>query len=467
MRIDRLRIKNFKGFADKAFDFPRSIDAPVGGNGSFHLIIGQNGKGKTSTLDALAVAVGSWFLGVRGAVSRHIQPGDIRVKINEFNDTARIEKLLPVNVTADGIVEGVPMTWERELRGTKTRWVDAKNIKAAAERAVTRMQEGEPVTLPLVSYYGTGRLWQEPREKGAVLGNDDEVVTGSPQSMEEAEPNEDLAESFASRLAGYRFSIDPRCSPRDLLSWLKFEQQLSVQDGKESLQFKVVKDAIQKAVEGCKRVDYHLRLGLLLEIEGQPRLPFSALSDGQRNMVAMVGDLAFKAAQLNPHLGLEVISGTPGVVLIDELDLHLHPRWQRHVVEDLRNLFPEVQFIATTHSPFIVQTLRDGELISLDLQTIQDTGNLGVEEIARGLMGVERPEVSPRYAQMKDVAKSYLETLEEAKDAPEEKLKRYLDELSRGISVFADNPAYQAFLEMKREAKLGDRLDADTHQRSE
>ena len=48
----------------------------------------------------------------------------------------------------------------------------------------------------------------------------------------------------------------------------------------------------------------------------------------------MVGDLAFKAAQLNPHLGSEVLVRTPGVVLIDEVDLHVHPRWQRHVVED-------------------------------------------------------------------------------------------------------------------------------------
>lgn len=457
MRIDRLRLKNFKGFIDKSFDFPRSIDAPAGGNGSFHLIIGQNGKGKTSTLDALAVAAGSWFLGVRGAESRHIQPGDIRVKINEFKDTARIEKLLPVTVTAEGMIEGKPMTWKRELQGTKTRWVDAKNIKTAAERAVTRMQEGEPVTLPLVSYYGTGRLWQEPREMRTVTGKDDEAVTDLPQSLEEAEPQEDLAESFASRLAGYRFSIDPRCSPRDLLNWLKFEQQLSVQDGKESLQFQVVKGAIRRAVEGCNRVDYHLRLGLLLVIEGQPRLPFGALSDGQRNMIAMVGDLAFKAAQLNPHLGLEVISGTPGVVLIDELDLHLHPRWQRHVVEDLRNLFPEVQFIATTHSPFIVQTLRDGELIPLDVQTIQETGNLGVEEIARGLMGVERPEVSPRYAEMKDVARNYLETLEVALDAPDDKLARFEERLAEKIAPYADNPAFQAFLEMERAAALGHR----------
>ena len=66
MRIDRIHIKNFKGFEDRTFEFPRSLDAPKGGNGSFHLIIGHNGKGKTSALDALAVAMGSWLLGHTG-----------------------------------------------------------------------------------------------------------------------------------------------------------------------------------------------------------------------------------------------------------------------------------------------------------------------------------------------------------------------------------------------------------------
>jgi predicted ATP-binding protein involved in virulence len=280
----------------------------------------------------------------------------------------------------------------------------------------------------------------------------------TPQEVVAGDTEEELAESFASRLAGYRFSIDPRCSPRDLLRWLRFEQQLALQAGRESNQFRVVKQAIQEAVEGCRRIEYHLRLGLLLDIQGQPRLPFGALSDGQRNIIAMVGDIGFKAAQLNPHLGADVLGRIPGIVLIDELDLHLHPRWQRHVVDDLRRLFPQVQFITTTHSPFIVQTARDGEVIPLDMQPIPETGNLGVEEIARGLMGVERPEVSPRYRAMVDAAKDYLTTLDEAAKAPAEKLRDYVEKLAEDVAPYADNPAFQAFLELKRETKLGDRL---------
>jgi len=70
-------------------------------------------------------------------------------------------------------------------------------------------------------------------------------------------------------------------------------------------------------------------------------------------MLGMVADIAYRSAVLNPQLGSEAAQKTPGIVLIDEIDLHLHPKWQRRVVEDLRATFPALQFVATTHSPFI------------------------------------------------------------------------------------------------------------------
>ena len=78
---------------------------------------------------------------------------------------------------------------------------------------------------------------------------------------------------------------------------------------------------------------------------------------------------------------------------------------------------PRLQFISTTHSPFIVQSLREDELINLQGQSVPQLGNLSVEEIASGLMGVERPDVGQRYEQMVAAAKDYLTTLEEAGSA--------------------------------------------------
>jgi predicted ATP-binding protein involved in virulence len=147
-------------------------------------------------------------------------------------------------------------------------------------------------------------------------------------------------------------------------------------------------------------------------------------------------------------------------VLVDELDVHLHPKWQRGVVEDLRSTFPRMQFIGTTHSPFIVQSLREDELINLEGQSIPNPGKLSVESIAQGLMGVERPDVSERYQAMVSAAKSYLLTLDEAAQAPKEKLHEYERRLAAYVAPYADNPAFQAFLELKHAAKLGGNHDA-------
>lgn len=383
MRIDQLHVQNFKGFEELHLAFPRADD-PAGAGGSFHLLIGQNGTGKTSALDALAVAAGAWLLGIPDCESRTIRAEDVRLRVIDYRDTQRIEPQLPTIVEAVGEILGQSLHWRRIRRLERTDRAAAKDIRALAERAVAEKRRGEPTTLPVVLYYGTGRSWQEPREPfRRKIGMDMDVskvalagikIKSGPDG---SEPNNDAAsapsagadrvldpapgeqeqppdEEFASTLAGYRRGIDPYCNPDDLLRWLRLEQQLAVQERAESTQFKVVKQAILQAVPGCRRVDYHLRLGLLLEIAGQGRLPFGTLSHGQRNMIAMIGDLAWRAAQLNPHLGPDVLQQTPGVVLIDELELHLHPRWQREVVLTLRDIFPAVQFIATTHSPQIV-----------------------------------------------------------------------------------------------------------------
>jgi predicted ATP-binding protein involved in virulence len=173
--------------------------------------------------------------------------------------------------------------------------------------------------------------------------------------------------------------------------------------------------------------------------------------------VSLFCDLARRAAILNPHLGGNASEETAGVVLIDELDLLLHPKWQRSIIENLRRAFPKIQFICTTHSPFLIQSLRSGEeLIMLDGQPTAQLANKSIEEIAQGIMGVSHPQVSQRYEEMKGVAKHYLETLEEAAISPEEKLEAFKQRLADAIAPYADNPAFQAILEMERVAKLGE-----------
>src|SRR5262249_26323685 len=98
-----------------------------------------------------------------------------------------------------------------------------------------------------------------------------------------------------------------------------------------------------------------------LELTGGPKVPFSALSDGYRSMLALGIDLMRWLLDAFPD------STDPlqerGVVLIDELDAHLHPLWQRHIGEWLLARFPRLQFIVVTHSPFLAQVQAEGNLL--------------------------------------------------------------------------------------------------------
>jgi hypothetical protein len=188
-------------------------------------------------------------------------------------------------------------------------------------------------------------------------------------------------------------------------------------------------------------------LGLLVDKQDSTFEVFQ-LSDGERSFLAMGTDLARRLTLANP--GLQDPLQGEGTVLIDELELHLHPRWQRTAVEKLRTTFPNIQFIATTHSPFVIQTLRPGELISLEDRERDSYAGLGIEEISQAVMGVDQLQVSPRYQEMLEVARRYFAILESNSGvSPKEKsdLKRKLQSMT---APYADNPAYQALLEQQR-----------------
>lgn len=90
--------------------------------------------------------------------------------------------------------------------------------------------------------------------------------------------------------------------------------------------------------------------------------PFETLSDGYRVVIGLVADIARRMAQLNPFLAEQAVARTPGVVLIDEVDLHLHPKWQGKILGVLHELFPLVQFIVTTHAPMVISSVQSKNL---------------------------------------------------------------------------------------------------------
>jgi predicted ATP-binding protein involved in virulence len=129
------------------------------------------------------------------------------------------------------------------------------------------------------------------------------------------------------------------------------------------------------------RVRRKPRLHMAVDKKGET-LNIAQLSQGEKSLMALVGDIARRLAMLNP--ALENPLAGKGIILIDEVDLHLHPSWQRSLCDRLTETFPQCQFVLTTHSPLVISdckhalvyTLNNGELQQLPSQYGQDANTV-------------------------------------------------------------------------------------------
>lgn len=424
MRLDRLKLKNFNCFEERQIDLAAR----------FNLIVGDNATGKTTLLNGMAVGLGSLFLGFPSpAAPPSINRDEARLAFFEHGDAITAEPQFPVHVECKGEVRGEAGEWRRELLSEdgKTTRQEAGWIQTIAGQMRDQVKAGDPVILPVLSFYGTGRLWVQKRQR--------EVKTLKPDS----------------RFMGYLDCLDPASDEKRLLQWFKTQEIAAVQQGQPIATLEACRHAIMTCVPEAARVHFDVKRDQLMIQLPHRSLPFNYLSDGFRNMVAMVADIAVRCATLNPQLRERAASETPGVVLIDEIDLHLHPKWQRRVINDLLSAFPQMQFIGTTHSPFVIQSLPpiDGvQLINLDNPEAEDFVNKSVEDISEEVQGVELPQRSQRYLDMLHTAEEYYRLLREVPDASEDEKQRLSDRLDQLSLPFSDDPAYQAFLNLQRVA---------------
>jgi len=342
MQIDRLKIRNFTGFDFREFTF----------NPTFNLLVGDNAAGKSSVLDALAVAVGGWFLGIPGYGSGPgIDSTEVRLVAQQHPDGYTFEKQYPSRIECEGVVMGERLHWARGLQheGGRTTTVDAKPIIRAASEAQRRVQNRQDITLPLICAFGTERLWFEKSHHKV--------------KRSEADPRR-----LPSRLDGYRDCLNFTIQETDLRSFIRDEESAKPGlNGNETIALRLVKTAITGCIEDAKTIYYNGRYkDAVVVMQDNSAQLLRNLSDGQRIMLTNVADIARRIAMLNPDLGECALKDTPGVVLIDELDLHLHPKWQRRVIHDLKRTFPSLQFIATTHSPQLIGEALPEEIMLLD-----------------------------------------------------------------------------------------------------
>jgi len=335
IRMDALRMINFRCFNQFDVDFHPECT----------VLVAKNGGGKSAVLDALAVALGPFVGGFDEGKDRHFDVTDVRLIQNPARQIKEMEPQYPVAIEATGQIDGRVVQWRRELAAAKshTTFAEATDLRDCAKELQTLVRRQVDVTLPHVSYYGTGRLWRQMRLTKAKK------------------------EESTSRTRGYTDALEPSSNYRMFEDWFRNLHQAEYESKDQPAKLEEIRgyltgirNAVNTALRpaGWDNIRYGAAEGgVMASHERHGDLPVDSLSDGIRNMIGMVADIAYRIVRLNPHLRAAGPQETPGIVLIDEVDMHLHPEWQQVVMKSLRDAFPRIQFIVTTHSPQVLTTV--------------------------------------------------------------------------------------------------------------
>lgn len=208
------------------------------------------------------------------------------------------------------------------------------------------------------------------------------------------------------RQMGYRDCLDVATNQKQMMKWFEDMTYIQLQNGALVPELEAVKSALKQCYMSVDTTvtnasfNYNVKtqeLEITIYRNGTvEKLPVKMLSDGEKGIISLVADIAYRMALLNPAL-LDRVLCAPGVVLVDEVDMHLHPLWQKKIVTDLISIFPNVQFVFTTHSPSVLVNVPKEHVLILDRHQLYEpqstTYGRGVEEIMREIMQVDvRPE---------------------------------------------------------------------------
>ncbi len=339
MRLKRVVIENYRAISRLELHLHEQMN----------VFFGSNAEGKTSVLNAIATGMGAIL-----TLLPKVASVDFRKTDHRGTKPIRVEL-----ETRDGL------QWERRpKRG------GFDSLRARLEGVLAGdPSETQPENLPIIAFYDTDRAVPDrpltPSRFGAAFRRF-EALEGA------------LA-------AGSAFPA--------FLKWFraKEHEELGTRNEKKDFDYvlpdlNAARSAIQSMVPEIRslRIAFRpLRLEVTCQSDGggKERLGLSQLSGGYRMMLALAGDLARRMAQGNPHLDDPLQS--EAVVLIDEVDLHLHPSWQQRVLPDLMRTFPNAQFLVSTHSPQVLTTVEADRIVHL----VREDGELGAYEAEASTYG--------------------------------------------------------------------------------
>jgi predicted ATP-binding protein involved in virulence len=364
MEINSLMLKDVGRFTDLHIQF-----APTPNHSSnVTILVGNNGAGKTTLLKALATSL-SWLVArirtEKGSGS-HIAEEDIRngarstVITIAVTDHSQRQSNLP-----HAAIEEVLFIWNL-ARGKLGRKTSLHSSLGGATRLAdhyrNQLTADDKASLPLIAYYPVERSVLEIPLKirtkhtfDQLDGYDNALNRGVDfrrffEWFREREDSENETGVSDTALAEISAKFGKDSDIWKTLSQLKASSR--------DRQLTAVRSAIAAFMPGFSnlRVQRKPRLHMAIDKDGVT-LNVSQLSQGEKSMMALVGDIARRLAMMNQSLD-NPLEGD-GIVLIDEVDLHLHPKWQRSLIRQLSETFPNCQFVLTTHSPLVISDAKD------------------------------------------------------------------------------------------------------------
>ena len=295
------------------------------------VLFAENGGGKTALLTAVAMGLAVFQKGAPRTLKLDARRDPT---MRTLDEKGRREPVGPCKLAWTAAVgQSESVTWSTAAHPASGRTIsEHRPIFEALERVRVPGDRW-----PLFAWYGVDRLARTRGRRRKV-------------------------ERMGDRWEAYASALDPNLDEAPLLQWLQDEMLGDVarrqQEAPERFFDKAVMDATVRATPRVTNAWYD-------PVEQSPRVGFddghvatwSELSDGYHVFIALVADIARRAVMLNEFDGADAPARVEGVVLIDELDLHLHPRWQREALPRLRNVFPRLQLVVTTHSPQILSSV--------------------------------------------------------------------------------------------------------------
>lgn len=235
--------------------------------------------------------------------------------------------------------------------------------------------------------------------------------------------------------------------------------------------FIIIKNALEMAYKGLlekeqenKTVELKYYFNRIVLCVGEQFIPLEQMSDGYQAVLGIVADLAYRIIILNPNT-MNVLKNTPGIVLIDEIDLHLHPKWQKKFLGILKEIFPKIQIIATTHSPFVIQSLKpkDDKLFILrdnEIHEAEISDYYGLEDTVFSYMGVKNPTWSEYKMQEFISYKEFMDLYDQYLKESNAKKRNALIE-NMNISLKQNNNNIEVFSRLKSKMDIVEELEKE------